>query len=199
MSGGAVHTIATFEGLSLVPEHDDYGPLVLAPLSFSTSFDPDQLLPLAPLPICIEELRDLKSLILALPVVFEPIQVSARTTLASIIDATHIRLGSAAGITTRTVIELLDPQNTNTVCRWPVDGVSLDAAPNITLDGTGLSGAQQAAQTAAIAAGMPPWSYRMQGIQIDERRSRPVEQTDWHCSRLTISSARRSVPWTAMN
>ena len=160
--------IALFEGLSLVPEHDDYGPLVLAPLSFSTSFDPDQLLPLAPLPICIEELRDLKSLILALPVVFEPIQVSAQTTLASIIDATHIRLGSAAGIIPRTVIELLDPQNTNTVVGGPLTVFSLDAASNITLDGTGLSGAQQAAQTAAIAAGMR-LVVRMQGIQIDER------------------------------
>jgi hypothetical protein len=53
----AGNPIAVFEGLSLIPEHDDYGPTVLRPLEFSTTFDPDKPLPLAPLPITIEELR----------------------------------------------------------------------------------------------------------------------------------------------
>jgi hypothetical protein len=61
--------IALIEGLSLIPEHDDYGPTVLAPLTFSTAFDPDQLLPFAPLPISVEELRSTPLTAL------EPIQV----------------------------------------------------------------------------------------------------------------------------
>ena len=62
--------IALFEGISLIPEHDEYGPRVLAPLTFSTTLDPNQVLPLAPLPISIEELRS-KPL-----AVLESIQVS---------------------------------------------------------------------------------------------------------------------------
>lgn len=62
--------IALFEGLSLIPEHDEYGPTVLAPLTFSTTLEPEQVLPLAPLPISIEELRSTPLSVL------EPVQVS---------------------------------------------------------------------------------------------------------------------------
>ena len=62
--------IALFEGISLIPEHDEYGPRVLAPLTFSTTLDPNQVLPLAPLPISIEELRSTRLTVL------EPIQVA---------------------------------------------------------------------------------------------------------------------------
>lgn len=65
--------IALFEGLSLIPEHDDYGPTVLAPLKFSTTFEPDQVLPFAPLPITITELRDFRQ---PATVALEPIQAA---------------------------------------------------------------------------------------------------------------------------
>jgi len=69
----AGNPIAVFEGLSLIPEHDAYGPIVLAPLKFSTTFQPDQVLPFAPLPITITELRDFRQ---SAALVLEPIQVS---------------------------------------------------------------------------------------------------------------------------
>ncbi len=160
----AGNPIALFEGLSLVPEHDDYGPRVLAPITFSSSFDPTQVLPLAPPPICIEELRQTPLIGLG------PIQVSAQTTLANIIDPTHIQLGSSAGIVPRAALELLDPQNTNNLIGEPLTVISIDPPPTrtITLDGSGLSAGQQAAQVTAIAAGMR-LVVRLRGLQLEER------------------------------
>jgi phage tail sheath protein FI len=51
--------IAIYEGLSLVPEHDNYGPGVLAPFVIPTDVQTQQTLPPVALPIVIEELRTL--------------------------------------------------------------------------------------------------------------------------------------------
>lgn len=79
----------------------------------------------------------------------------SRTTLGNIIDPTHIRLASVAGVEAGTILELLDPLNNNAVVGEPLKVVSIDRASNyaITLAGAGLSAAQQAAEAAAVAAG----------------------------------------------
>jgi hypothetical protein len=76
--------------------------------------------------------------------------------LRNIVDPTHIRLASAAGVEAGTILELLDPLNGNVVVGEPLKVVSIDRASNytITLAGTGLSAGQQAAEAAAVAAGM---------------------------------------------
>ena len=49
--------IATYEGLSLITEHHRYGPRVLAPLALDTEGRASPVLPAAPAPVAIEELR----------------------------------------------------------------------------------------------------------------------------------------------
>jgi phage tail sheath protein FI len=49
--------IATYEGLSLIPEHLRYGPRVLAALALGTDGGAARILPAVPAPIVIEELR----------------------------------------------------------------------------------------------------------------------------------------------
>ena len=79
----------------------------------------------------------------------------SRTQLAAIVNPTHVRLASVAGVEAGTILELLDPLNGDAVVGDPLKVVSIDRTTNytLTLDGTGLSAAQQAAQTAAVAAG----------------------------------------------
>lgn len=54
---GLGNPIALYEGLSLVPEHSDYGPRILAPLVIPTDVQSQQALPPLPEPVVIEELR----------------------------------------------------------------------------------------------------------------------------------------------
>lgn len=51
--------LAIYEGLSLIPEHDNYGPGILAPLVIVTDLEAQKTLSPVPLPITIEELRTL--------------------------------------------------------------------------------------------------------------------------------------------
>lgn len=74
----------------------------------------------------------------------EPAGLASKTTIANITNPTHILLASAAGVEAGTILELVDPNNA--VVGEPVKVVSVDRATNYTivLQGTGLSGPQQA-------------------------------------------------------
>jgi phage tail sheath protein FI len=78
----------------------------------------------------------------------------SRTLLTTIVNATHVRLASVAGVESGTILELLDPLNNDAVVGDPIKVVSIDRTTNytLTLAGTGLSAAQQAAQAAAVVA-----------------------------------------------
>jgi phage tail sheath protein FI len=78
----------------------------------------------------------------------------SRTTIATIINPTHIRLASAAGVEAGTILELPDPLNNNAVVAPPLKVVSVDRTSNntITLQ-SALSGAQITAQANAVLAG----------------------------------------------
>jgi uncharacterized protein len=78
----------------------------------------------------------------------------SRTTIATIINPTHIRLASAAGVEAGTILELLDPLNNNAVVDPPLKVVIVDRTSNntITLQ-TALTGAQITAQANAVLAG----------------------------------------------
>jgi phage tail sheath protein FI len=77
----------------------------------------------------------------------------SRTTLATIINPTHIRLASAAGVEAGTILELLDPLNNDAVVDTPLKVVLVDRNSNntITLQ-SALTGAQMTAQANAVAA-----------------------------------------------
>jgi len=49
--------LALYPGLSLIPEHDQYGPDILAPLQIPTDTAARRVLPPLPLPVTIQELR----------------------------------------------------------------------------------------------------------------------------------------------
>jgi len=78
----------------------------------------------------------------------------ARTQLSTIVDPTHIRLASTAGVEAGTILEFLDPLNGDAVISPLQKVVSVNRTTNftLTLAGTGLTPAQQAAQVAAIGA-----------------------------------------------
>jgi hypothetical protein len=78
----------------------------------------------------------------------------SRTSLQAIINPTHIRLSSAAGVEPGTILELHDPV-TDAPIGDPLKVASVDRAANFTvvLDGTGLSAAQQSAEAAAVLLG----------------------------------------------
>jgi len=77
---------------------------------------------------------------------YEPVGLVSKTNIDTIINSTHIRLASAAGVEPGTILELRDPLNNNTVVGDPVKVQSVDRASNYTivLQGTGLLGPQQA-------------------------------------------------------
>jgi len=79
----------------------------------------------------------------------------SRSQLATIVNPTHIRLSSAAGVEVGTVLEFLDPLNNDAVVDAPVKVVFVDRTTNytITLDGAGLTAAQQTAQANAVGVG----------------------------------------------
>ncbi len=76
------------------------------------------------------------------------------STLKTIINPTHIRLSSPAGVEAGTILELLDPLNNNAVVGDPIKVVLLDRSSNntITLQAP-LTGPQQTAQANAVLAG----------------------------------------------
>jgi phage tail sheath protein FI len=76
------------------------------------------------------------------------------STLKTIINPTHIRLASAAGVEAGTILELLDPLNGNAIVGNPLKVVLLDRSSNntITLQ-VPLTGPQQTAQANAVLAG----------------------------------------------
>jgi phage tail sheath protein FI len=75
----------------------------------------------------------------------EPAGVVTRTLVSSVIDANHIRLGSAAGVETGTLLEIYNPSN-GAVVGDLLKVISVDRAANFTiaLDGAGISAAQSA-------------------------------------------------------
>jgi Bacteriophage tail sheath protein len=75
----------------------------------------------------------------------EPSGLVSRTSLASVIDANHIRLASAAGVEAGTILEVFDPAGGATVGDLlKVTEVNRAASFTIALEGTGLSPAQSA-------------------------------------------------------
>jgi phage tail sheath protein FI len=75
----------------------------------------------------------------------EPAGVVPRTTVSSVIDATHIRLASAAGVEAGTILEVFNPAGGATVGDLlKVTEVNRGANFTITLDGAGISVAQSA-------------------------------------------------------
>lgn len=79
----------------------------------------------------------------------------SRSQLATIVNPTHIRLTSAAGVEVGTILELLDPLNHDAVVDGPLKVIFVDRTTNytMTLDGAGLTAAQQTAQANAVLAG----------------------------------------------
>jgi Bacteriophage tail sheath protein len=67
--------IAVYEGLSLVPEHERYGPKLLCPVALWKSDGERQAIPAAPGPLAIEELRKFDDLGKLLPVSMKPIDL----------------------------------------------------------------------------------------------------------------------------
>jgi len=78
----------------------------------------------------------------------------SRTQLATVVNPTHIRLASVAGVEVGTVLELLDPLNNDATVGPLQKVIAIDRTSNytLTLDGTGLTGAQLTAQANAVAA-----------------------------------------------
>jgi hypothetical protein len=146
--------IAVYEELSLVPEHDNYGPRLLAPLDIFAFFENQGSLPSAPHAVVIEELRPVEEAPKDPSIVLEPVFPGDITTLRDIIDPIHIRLASTAGVEAGTVFELINPLNNNAVVGDPLKVIDIDRDSNntITIDGIGLSVAQQTAEAAAVAA-----------------------------------------------
>jgi hypothetical protein len=79
----------------------------------------------------------------------------SRSQIAAVVNPTHIRLSSVAGVEVGTVLELLDPLNGDAVVGPLLKVVFIDRTSNytLTLQGTGLTAAQQTAQTNAIGVG----------------------------------------------
>ena len=90
---------------------------------------------------------------LRISVVDEVPGLVSNTTISTIIDPSHIRLASAAGVEAGTILELLDPP-TDTLIDPPLKVTSVNRASNftITLDSP-LTASQMAAETAAVASG----------------------------------------------
>ncbi len=78
----------------------------------------------------------------------------SRTQLATVVNPTHIRLASVAGVEVGTVLEFLDPLNGDASVGPLQKVIAVDRTSNytLTLDGTGLTGAQLTAQSNAVAA-----------------------------------------------
>jgi phage tail sheath protein FI len=77
----------------------------------------------------------------------------SRTTLGTVVDPTHIRLGSASGVEQGTILELTDLNGAVVGAPLKVDLVNRQANFTISLAGTGLDAAQQAAHAAAVGVG----------------------------------------------
>jgi phage tail sheath protein FI len=77
----------------------------------------------------------------------------SRTTLATVVDPTHIRLGSASGVEQGTILELTDLNGAVVGAPLKVDLVNRQANFTISLAGAGLDAAQQAAHAAAVGVG----------------------------------------------
>ena len=74
----------------------------------------------------------------------------SRTQLTTIVNPTHVRLASVAGVEVGTILEFLDPLNNDAVVDSPVKVVGIDRTTNYTLTLLpGLTAGQQAAQAAA--------------------------------------------------
>jgi phage tail sheath protein FI len=146
--------LAQFDGLSLVPEHPAYGPRILARQLMPT--ERDAMVPVAPRPLVVEELRDVAAWNANGPVTLEPLQPAARTTLETIIDPRRLRLASLGGLSAGTAIELLNPPPVNETVGPPLTVLVVDAASGnlATLAGDGLTPAQSAAQAVAVPAGL---------------------------------------------
>jgi len=93
----------------------------------------------------------------------------SRTTLATVVDPTHIRLGSVSGVEQGTILELTDLNGAVVGAPLKVDLVNRQANFTISLAGAGLDAAQQAAHAAAVGVG------QRLGVRSREFRSPPLE------------------------
>ena len=75
----------------------------------------------------------------------EPVGIASRTNVSNVIDANHIRLSSATGVESGTVLEVFNPAD-GTVTGDLLKVTEINRAANftITLDGAGISAAQSA-------------------------------------------------------
>jgi hypothetical protein len=129
----ASRLVRTYDGLSLVPEHPNYGPGLLRPPVIDVDTGPPRTLPAAPEPVVLEELRELD----ALPVTgFQPLDVSD--------PAPRLLVGGADGLATLRVDDFIgsevDPLDSDAVRAQKqrglraldlVDEVSILAVPDI--------------------------------------------------------------------
>jgi phage tail sheath protein FI len=83
----------------------------------------------------------------------EPAGLVTGTSLATVVNPTHIRLASAAGVEAGTVLELTDPLNGGAVVEPPLKVQQLDRTSLTVVLSSGLSPAQLNAVAAAGAAG----------------------------------------------
>ena len=82
----------------------------------------------------------------------EPAGLASGTTLSSIINPTHVKLASAAGVEAGTILEFTDPLNGDAVVDVPVKVERLDRTTmTVILAAPGLSAAQSSAAAAAAA------------------------------------------------
>ena len=147
--------LAQFEALSLIPEHPQYGPRLLAPLTVPSGREPLAMVPAAPLPIVVDEQRDVAAWQATRLVPLAPLQFAARTTLQAVLDSARIQLASVGGLRAGMVVELHDPLASGAVVGPPLSILFVDAASGnlVTLAGAGLTPAQHAAHAAALGAG----------------------------------------------
>ena len=160
--------IAQYERIALIPEHPNYGPTLLGPLTIPSDLESQGVLPPLPQPIMIEELR-------ALPLSrLDTLRLSNATPLTAIqellLPATHIRLGSPEGLAPESESELFDPLKPDQVIGAPLRVAAIEQLGNplITLSGAGLSAVQFNVGKNAIAAGKFLLA-RPRGFRPDQR------------------------------
>jgi phage tail sheath protein FI len=147
--------VAQFENLHLIPEHPRYGPGLLAPLAVRLDDNGQASVPTAPMPLTIDDLRDIQDLRMDGLAAIEPLHVAPHTQVAGVDDARRLHLVSVGGLKAGTRLELLSPTAPASVVEPPFVVLFVDPASDnlVTLGGDGLTPAQLSAHAAAIAAG----------------------------------------------
>ncbi len=145
--------LAQYENLSLVPQHPQYGPTMLSPISVPQRLEADGRIASAPNPIVIKDLRE--DDLLQNPSLISEIIFTGTTSLTNVVNPTLIHLGTNVGMGFGTSFELLDPLNDNQVIGEPLTIEMINPPSNnaIILAGNGLSSTQLTVEAAANAVG----------------------------------------------